>query len=854
MITEPLAHHEHLRLKDPVKNVSNHDEAATNVQTHLDPVRNEPHTDEGAWIKKSIPDEAYNSLARYLAKHRAEEVNRGDEAIKKRTQARDEALISLLNTFKVDATGRRRTTDGSQNLCSSCTTINFDKVFFDADVWTSIKLDALKLGPGTGVPIHMIPKLDADLLNSTCPLCRILAEMVYGAEAESMKDKLDSPSWHLRAVKDPVTEHVTIYLTEHWENVHEKKGPGRMGESRWFECMRRGRLLPCSPSAFDLNGPRVRQPYKGHPHESGVNFRRISQMLRDCERDHGNLCGLRLLDYPVRARVIDCNNRVVMPLTTDMEYIALSYVWGPQPQLQSQTIASTSQWGLPEQLPQTIEDSIAVMKGLGLRYLWVDRYCIQQVHATDKQFQIGQMAKIYGAAFATICALGDHDDYGLHGVSLPRKPNYFLDHKGGKVARVADAQRIKTFLMKSVWHERGWTYQEIFLSRRALFFTSEETFMVCKEMCTSEGLSVAFGDEHSKKVRIEPDRLFWAAFRYGPKAETIPLFEKQVQEYQSRKLKFRSDMLFAFEGLLSVQELSTIMGVPVMKLPPKRYDSELLIKYGFAYGLAWRHTATSGLQHRPGCDGHRCSDLDCEDDYIAQFPSWSWVCRPATCTRFEYFSRPRHPTIKSRYDPPRGAIMDVLFCADILTQTDTKTQSITAFLAPLVRSHQDKAITDGPRRLHLTSVIAQWSGTKEERVEMYIQGRRPSRWSKHRLPYWLDYDKGHGGWSGIDKGGFLGVLHFDHPTRHKERREGLAMLLFATGMKDCAKGCEILYQRTNHGHLARLVWLVIRDIGDGTYRREGLIESHGTMRPSATRKAAEGKLDIPSDLKTIVLS
>jgi hypothetical protein len=64
----------------------------------------------------------------------------------------------------------------------------------------------------------------------------------------------------------------------------------------------------------------------------------------------------------------------------------------------------------------------------------------------------------------------------------------------------------------------------------------------------------------------------------------------------------------------------------------------------------------------------------------------------------------------------------------------------------------------------------------------------------------------------------------------------------------------MIFQRNNHGHIVRLVWLVIRDVGDGTYRCEGLIESQSTMRPSATRRAAGGKLESPSDLRNMVLS
>jgi hypothetical protein len=856
-------HDENTTTREQNKNASNDDKSATNILYQPEPTGHEHHMKETASIEGSALNEANLSLIPYSNRrcHRAEECHDWEEAAKKRTQARDEALISLLSIFRVE--GERRTTDNTKSLCSSCMTINFDKVFFDAKIWTFTQLDAMKLGPGTGMPVHMIPSLDADMLGSSCPLCRILADMVYGPEAESMKEKSDSPSWHLRALKHPVTQQVTVYLTEYWEDIHERKGPGRMGETRWVECMRRGKFLPCLSSTNGPTKSQVQKPWNGHAHEVGVNYIRVNQMLQDCKRDHGDSCALRLLDYPVRARVIDCNDRAVVPLSTDMQYIALSYVWGPQPQVPPQNPVPTgkdmkdrvtTQWSLPEHLARTIEDSIAVVKGLGLQYLWVDRYCIQQVHATDKEFQIRQMAKIYGAASATICALGAHDDCGLHGVSLPRKPNYFFDNNEHKVVKVADAQRIKTYLKNSVWHERGWTYQEIFLSRRALFFTKEETFMVCKEMCASEGLSVPPSDEHSKEVRIEPDRLFWATSRYGPKSEVIPIFEKQVQEYQSRTLRFRSDMLFAFEGMLSVQELSTIMGVPVMKIPPERYDSGSLIRYGFAYGLAWQHTARGGINHRPGCDDNRCSDLGCEDNYIAEFPSWSWVSRPAARTKFEYFSRPRHPTMKSRYEPPRGAIMDILFCADVLVQTDAAiTESITDFLMPRIAEHQDKAITGDLRYLHLKSVVAQWSSTEEEQVEIYLQGRSSSRWSKYRLPYWLDYERGHGGLPDTDKGGLWGILHLDYPTRRTERSQGLAVLLFAAGMKECVKGCGQNMQDKEHGHLARLVWLVIRDVGDGTYRREGLIESHGTMRSSAARKAAQGKLETPSNLRTVVL-
>jgi hypothetical protein len=846
MMSEPRDQDESTKVGGQI-NIEPLNEGVTISQHQPKSVANKHHQKQNSWSEELRDSDGSKSCS---DEDSVKEPPHWEVIAKKREQAKHEALASLLNIFKVDESPRR-TPDTTPSLCSSCAIINFDKVFFDANIWTSIQSqsEALKLHAITGVPVHIIPRLHPDMMNFPCPLCRLLAVIVYGSGTGSLKVENDSPSWQLRALLHPDTQQVTLYVTDQWENIHE--GFGRSGV-KWYESMRRGRLVPCCPDIRDPIVSQTHQLWKGHAHEDQVDYLRVIQMLKDCEASHDQACTESLLDHPSRARVIDCNNRVVVPLTADMKYIALSYVWGPHPQLQPQSLLSPMKWSLPEHLPQTIEDSIAVVKGLGLQYLWVDRYCIQQVHATDKQFQISQMAKIYGAAYATICALGDHDDYGLHGVSLPRKSNSFLAHNKYRVAKVADPQRIKTHIQESIWHKRGWTFQEIFLSRRALFFTSEEIFVVCKEMCTSESLIISPYDEYGKEVRIEPDRLFWAASTYAKRAEILPIFEQQVQEYQTRSLKFNTDMLAAFEGLLSVQDLITIMGVPIMKLPPERCDDGNLTRYGFAYGLAWYNIATQSLKHNPECNRKQCDELGCFDNYIAHFPSWAWVSRSRIRTRFDYFTRPSRPKFKPRIGAPHGAIMDVQYCAEISIQTDTQTQSVHEFLAPLIRNHQDKAITGGFRHLHIKSVLAHWRDTGDQ-AELQLQSRGSSRWFRSRMPYWLDYGGGQGGWLRTENRPFYGSLRLDYNDPSKKRDKGLAILLFATAMSQQAQSHRVNVQGSHHKRLARTIWLVVRDIGDGTWRREGLIESHGYMRPSAARKVSQDNLVVPPNLEKIVL-
>jgi hypothetical protein len=72
---------------------------------------------------------------------------------------------------------------------------------------------------------------------------------------------------------------------------------------------------------------------------------------------------------------------------------------------------------LPKKLPRTIEDVITVTQKLDFRYLWVDRYCINQQREKGKAHQIGKMDEIYmNAELTIIAAAGSNPNYGLPSV------------------------------------------------------------------------------------------------------------------------------------------------------------------------------------------------------------------------------------------------------------------------------------------------------------------------------------------------------------------------------------------------------------------------------------------------------
>ncbi|KAK4459670.1 HET-domain-containing protein [Cladorrhinum samala] len=118
-------------------------------------------------------------------------------------------------------------------------------------------------------------------------------------------------------------------------------------------------------------------------------FRYCKQVHRHCapRKPHGaSLPGFR---------VINCNKKppVIESRPWAEAYVALSYVWG---------LESGGDW------PQTVQDAVELTAKMGETYLWVDRLCIDQSNAQEKQFLISKMDAIYeGAEFTIIAAAGD---------------------------------------------------------------------------------------------------------------------------------------------------------------------------------------------------------------------------------------------------------------------------------------------------------------------------------------------------------------------------------------------------------------------------------------------------------------
>ncbi|KAF1962713.1 HET-domain-containing protein, partial [Byssothecium circinans] len=197
-----------------------------------------------------------------------------------------------------------------------------------------------------------------------------------------------------------------------------------------------------------------------------------------CQNRESQVTGLKLLD---------CETYDVVPAPTNANYVALSYVWGTTvSDSEAPAMEYDGAHTLDPRITKTIRDAATAAKGLGYKYLWVDKLCIDQGNAEEKHHQISKMDSIYGSADMTIiAACGQECYYGLPGVNgTPRTPRRNV--KAGQINVFSSTRHPHDHIRSSKWVSRGWTLQEACLSTRRLVFTDTQLYFECNTMHCSE--------------------------------------------------------------------------------------------------------------------------------------------------------------------------------------------------------------------------------------------------------------------------------------------------------------------------------------------------------------------------------
>ena len=515
--------------------------------------------------------------------------------------------------------------DKSNDLCSNCAKIDFSHL---------MQLDCTG---EEGTPVQALGDI-TDLESSSCPLCLFWGRYSPPSEEEDEKEEEETndgddepPGWandkqrpgrnsrYLRVfdfnetymklssdVLGKLEGQATLlgvvrkppslqYLLEKrdYQTFYKMAGPV------WFTLKAYGYICLTSIKC-PLRTMATRLIDKGR-----VDLDIVRQWLNHCRDNHSTDCK-RKTTSATRLKVIDCVTRKVVKAPQECRYVALSYMWGKSPAQPSDSGNQASGQDLP-QLPKTIEDSISVTKELGLRYLWIDKYCIDQSDKEEKHLNIQQMDLIYaGAELSIIAAAGDNPNHGLPGYNgTSRNPQESL--RLGDYLLTATPPHPGRSIEGSRWETRAWTYQEAVLSRRRLVFTSDQVLWECDEMSCAETTKVPLDLLHT--VVLEEDILLpGTCFPFkspGTDPDNIWSF---IDRYYTKDMSYREDKLSAMQGIFKCFEKAdlpvlNLSGIPVFD--PKQHGLDISSSASFLYYLFW--------------------EMRKNEERMAEYPSWSWA-------------------------------------------------------------------------------------------------------------------------------------------------------------------------------------------------------------------------------------
>lgn len=257
-------------------------------------------------------------------------------------------------------------------------------------------------------------------------------------------------------------------------------------------------------------------PFLGHPMISRMRvpsgdtssteaFDILKRWISRCEEEHtlcqpanGKLLPHRLLKIdgiqPLRVQLVEDYPR-------RESYACLSHRWGPQTEKNSLKTYNLDLY--KEEVPEEnfyplMKDAIETAFRLGLRFMWIDCYCIIQDDIKDWEIAAAQMASIYEDAFLTISATDSEDGnsmfstidqpcVGVQVTEIRGEPVFLrqqLTHPCNLGTGPSDPELLEGLLLT-----RGWVFQERLLSNRFVHFLQDEIFWECREStwceCTS---------------------------------------------------------------------------------------------------------------------------------------------------------------------------------------------------------------------------------------------------------------------------------------------------------------------------------------------------------------------------------
>lgn len=217
----------------------------------------------------------------------------------------------------------------------------------------------------------------------------------------------------------------------------------------------------------------------------------VRKLLHNC-LDHHEACRLRdpAGEFNLPSRVLsiegdtcDVSVKLVENDGLSGRYIALSHCWGSEEKRPLRTTHKNYADHLVliplDNLPPLFRDVVALTRSLGIKYLWIDSLCIIQDDQQDWLSEAKKMSLVYRRATLVIAAMDSENS--TQRLSKAKRSDSvtgsipYSTQKGSIQGSFNIAASItdRSMSLEGPLRERGWAFQELYLGRRKIFFTSQ---------------------------------------------------------------------------------------------------------------------------------------------------------------------------------------------------------------------------------------------------------------------------------------------------------------------------------------------------------------------------------------------
>ncbi|KAH6637396.1 heterokaryon incompatibility protein-domain-containing protein [Boeremia exigua] len=363
----------------------------------------------------------------------------------------------------------------------------------------------------------------------------------------------------------------------------------------------------------------------------------IREQISNCDLHHGDCRESETLEKPLLKpkrllKIVDGEKEDVRLLLQDTlmdseRYIALSHCWGTPtagqhragevPQTKQADVPLYMSAGIPVvKLTKTFCDAVHLSRTLGVRYLWIDSFCIIQDDDDEKRLELPKMGDIYGGAYLVVAAASaKNGDGGLY----RREPQHMFDlvSSGGETLKATVFEKRHHDIWKKgeqLWEAgdlpllgRAWALQERLLAKRMVHFTCKELIWECRSSVDCEcgdlqnpETSGQFGI--GKSLKTEYARII----RHGNSNERLSFWQTVSTQFSLRCITRPSDRPPALSSIAKQIDMPGIFG---------RYLAGIW-EYTLPGGLLWWSTQCGVSPGKPRSHVR---------DRTSGVPTWSWL-------------------------------------------------------------------------------------------------------------------------------------------------------------------------------------------------------------------------------------